>query len=152
MSARKPKTIDLGKDDATRADLVGQLRREDFKEFWNKWENEIQNKGCQDSPVKLYAMFQVYYRTKILEALPELAGTDGDGFRRPEHQLNALLHRVMPGYNQFVEIWLENYDPEPTQSKLQDEDAATRARARESKEIELEQRRNKGSLEPEGGP
>lgn len=145
MAKRAEPKVNFGKDTATRAELVGQFRRDDFKEFLGVWKGEIDRMRVMDSPVKLYAMFQMYYRSKILDALPELAGTDSDGFRRSEHQLNALLHRIMPGYNQFIEIYLENYEP-PVQTTQVDLDVATRARARESEELPLEQRRNKGIL------
>ncbi len=138
----------VGKNDATRAELVGQFRREDYKEFMKAWKLIIDEKKAIESPVKLYAMFQVYYKDKILEAMPELGGQDDMGFHRSEHALNALLHRIMPGYNQFIEIYLENYDP-PTKTEQADLDVATRARACEG-EIPLEQRRNKGSLGDDG--
>ncbi len=149
MAKRGEPKLDFGKDTATRAELVGQFRREDFKDFWRRWEDEIRSKSAADSPVKLYAMFQVYYRAKILEALPELGGTDAAGFRVPEHALNQLLHRIMPGYNQFIEIYLENYEP-PVPTTQVELNTVTRARARE--EIPVLERRNKDiSDNPEDG-
>ncbi len=148
MAKRKAPVIE-GKDDATRAELVGQFRRDDFHEFMKNWKLVIEEKKAIDSPVKLYAMFQVYYKDKILEAMPELGGQDDMGFHRSEHALNALLHRIMPGYNQFIEIYLENFDPGPKVEQTSVEmDVATRARARVREgetEISVEERRNRGS-------
>lgn len=114
------------------------FRRQDFDEFWKKWRPVITEREAMGSPTKLYTLFTSFLREKILEAQPDLDGRDDFGNRRSEHLLNSILHRIMPGYNQFVEIWLEHFDP----ILMEQGDVAPRARARER----ITEKRRQGDL------
>lgn len=100
--------------DAKRVELAGYYRRKEFAEFWDQAKTGLLERKIINDPAMVYTELNRWFREKIIKANPDLDPSvlDGNGYHtRNDHALNSLLNKILPGYKQFLEYWLELYEP-----------------------------------------
>lgn len=107
-----------------RVELAGYYRRKEFAEFWDYAKTGLLERKIINDPAMVYTELNRWFREKIIRANPDLNPDvlDSNGYHtRNDHALNSLLNKILPGYKQFLEYWLELYEPNSeSQSTLED--------------------------------
>lgn len=109
QGASKRKTLSRSVRMAERADRGENERDRIFGRFWKECAEVIDAAGAKDDPLRLYPLLESYVRKAVIESMPELNPEERDenGYRFSgrDSRLNSMVHRPMPGWNQFVECW-----------------------------------------------